>query len=80
MFLDKSASGKNDVQALGVLQPEKQDSTPCQRSFHSTLIMGSCMVVYGVNTNIHHDNELWYDYKMYLYYFGCYSWARVKER
>ena len=59
------------------IQPDKQDGTPSQRSFHSALLMGNYMVVYGGNTHIHHDNELCYDYEMYLYHLGCHTWVRV---
>lgn len=48
---------------------------PTQRSFHSAVIMGNYMVVYGGNTHIHHDLEQCYDYKVYLYHLGCHTWV-----
>ena len=59
------------------IQHAIQDGTPSQRTFHSALIMGNYMVVYGGNTHIHHDIELCYDYAMYLYHLGCHTWVRV---
>ena len=66
-----------DNKIWSYIQPEKQNGTPSQRSFHSAAIMGNYMVIYGGNTHIHHDNELCYDYQIYLYHLGCHSWVRV---
>ena len=73
---DKIHAFHIDNQVWSQIQPNK-DGTPSQRSFHSALIMGNYMVLYGGNTHIHHDNELCYDYEMYLYHLGCHSWVRV---
>jgi hypothetical protein len=55
---------------------EKSD-VPSQRSFHSAVIMGNYMVIYGGNTHIHHDLELCYDFEMYLYHLGCHTWVGI---
>lgn len=56
----------------------KLQDVPEQRSFHSAVIIGNYMVVYGGNSHIHHQLELCYDYDMYLYHLGCHTWVSVK--
>lgn len=53
---------------------------PSQRSFHSAVIMGNYMVIYGGNTHIHHDLELCYDFEMYLYHLGCHTWVGITHQ
>ncbi|XP_055954420.1 multiple epidermal growth factor-like domains protein 8 [Patella vulgata] len=47
---------------------------PFPRAFHTAVIMGNYMVVYGGNTHKHHHLEICYNSDLYLYHLGCHVW------
>ena len=48
---------------------------PKDRAFHSAVIMGNYMVIYGGNTHIHNDEEICYDTNVYFYHLACHRWV-----
>lgn len=63
----------------GISFDGETQKAPTQRSFHSAMIVGNYMLVYGGNTHIHHDLEQCYDYKIYLYHLGCHIWVNAVD-
>lgn len=53
----------------------KTSHVPGQRAFHSAVIFGNYMVIYGGNAHQHHEVEVCYDSSLYLYHLGCHVWA-----
>lgn len=55
---------------------DTQDVKPPEdTAFHSAVLMGNYLVVYGGNSHIHHSVEVCYDKKIYFYHLGCHRWV-----
>ena len=52
-----------------------KSSEPIRGAFHSAVVMGNYLVVYGGNTHIHHRLEVCYNAGFYLYHLGCHVWV-----
>ena len=50
---------------------------PKDRAFHSAVIMGNYMVIYGGNTHIHNEEEICYDVDVYFYHLTCHRWVNL---
>ena len=48
---------------------------PLERAFHSAVIMGPYMVVFGGYTHKHNREEICYDSGLYFYHLGCHTWV-----
>ena len=48
---------------------------PSDRAFHSAVVMGNYMVIYGGNAHIHHKEEICYDHQIFFYHLGCHTWV-----
>ncbi|XP_035828225.1 multiple epidermal growth factor-like domains protein 8 [Aplysia californica] len=49
-------------------------SVPRHRAFHSTVMMGNYLVVYGGNTHDHSTLEICYNQEIFFYHLGCHVW------
>lgn len=49
-------------------------SMPKHRAFHTAVIMGNYMVVYGGNTHYHQTYEICYSQEIFFYHLGCHVW------
>ncbi|KAL4708142.1 hypothetical protein ACJJTC_009921 [Scirpophaga incertulas] len=47
---------------------------PRERAFHTSIIIGNYLVVFGGYSHRHNREEICYDGQMYLYHLGCHSW------
>ncbi|XP_045596655.2 multiple epidermal growth factor-like domains protein 8 [Procambarus clarkii] len=47
---------------------------PLERAFHSAVIAGNYMVIFGGYMHKHKEEETCYDNKLYLYHLGCHVW------
>ncbi|KAG7161272.1 Multiple epidermal growth factor-like domains protein 8-like [Homarus americanus] len=47
---------------------------PLERAFHSAVIAGNYMVIFGGYMHKHKEEETCYDKKIYLYHLGCHVW------
>uniref|UniRef100_S4R8P8 Multiple EGF-like-domains 8 n=1 Tax=Petromyzon marinus TaxID=7757 RepID=S4R8P8_PETMA len=54
-------------------------SVPIERAFHSAVIMGTYMVVYGGNVHIHNGEEKCYANDVYFYHLGCHQWVNKDD-
>lgn len=52
----------------------KKDSIPFERAYHSTVVMGNYLVVYGGYTHDHSELETCYSREMFFYHLGCHVW------
>ncbi|XP_041369444.1 multiple epidermal growth factor-like domains protein 8 [Gigantopelta aegis] len=52
-----------------------KSSDPIRGAFHSVVVMGNYLVVYGGNTHIHHRLEVCYNEGFYFYHLGCHVWV-----
>ncbi|KAL8608232.1 hypothetical protein ACOMHN_016687 [Nucella lapillus] len=52
----------------------RESTVPKQRAFHSAVIMGNYMVVFGGNTHDHSSLEVCYNARLYFYHLGCHVW------
>ena len=52
----------------------RESTIPKQRAFHSAVIMGNYMIVYGGNTHDHSSLEICYNSRLYFYHLGCHVW------
>ncbi|CAG5128382.1 unnamed protein product, partial [Candidula unifasciata] len=51
-----------------------KDSTPRHRAFHSVVVMGNYLVIYGGNTHDHSGLEICYSHEIFFYHLGCHVW------
>lgn len=51
---------------------------PKQRAYHSAVILGNYMVIYGGNYHEHHKAEICYDNRIYFYHLGCHRWVDIE--
>ncbi|KAF2351702.1 Kelch repeat type 1, partial [Trinorchestia longiramus] len=47
---------------------------PLERAFHTALVAGDYMVVYGGYLHKHKEEETCYDHSVYLYHLTCHTW------
>lgn len=52
----------------------KKEAVPRHRAFHSGVIMGNYLVVYGGNTHDHSGLEICYSPEIFFYHLGCHVW------
>ena len=57
----------------GWLKNDKS-TVPRERAFHSAVVMGNYMVVYGGNTHEHDALEVCYSRQIYFYHLSCHKW------
>lgn len=48
---------------------------PRERAFHTSVILGNYLLVFGGYTHRHNKEEMCYDSQMYLYHLGCHIWV-----
>lgn len=62
-----------------VSEDQKEKNLPSQRAYHSAVIIGDYMVIYGGNTQLHDGYDLCYDAAIYFYHLGCYKWMNSQH-
>ncbi|XP_067662212.1 multiple epidermal growth factor-like domains protein 8 [Haliotis asinina] len=50
-------------------------SIPGDRAFHSAVILGNYLVVYGGNTHLHNSLEICFNSGFHFYHLGCHMWV-----
>ncbi|XP_061416595.1 multiple epidermal growth factor-like domains protein 8 [Lethenteron reissneri] len=58
---------------------DESPSVPIERAFHSAVIMGTYMVVYGGNVHIHNGEEKCFANDVYFYHLGCHQWVNKDD-
>ncbi|XP_047489262.1 multiple epidermal growth factor-like domains protein 8 [Penaeus chinensis] len=59
-----------------IQNPEKTGPhVPLERAFHTAVIAGNYMVVFGGYMHKHKEEEKCFDDKLYLYHLGCHVWV-----
>ncbi|KAH9496424.1 Multiple epidermal growth factor-like domains protein 8, partial [Bulinus truncatus] len=51
-----------------------KESVPRDRAYHSAVLMGNYMAVYGGNSHRHEELEICYSNEIYFYHLGCHVW------
>ena len=60
--------------------PRNLPYIPKERAFHSSVILGNYMIVFGGYTHRHSNkDEICYDNQMFVYHLGCHSWINVQN-
>ncbi|CAM1295013.1 MEGF8 (predicted) [Pycnogonum litorale] len=64
-----------------VSDPKKghDDWMPMERAFHTSVIVGDYMVVYGGYSHRHSKQEICYDDKLYFYHLYCHTWINYSN-
>lgn len=52
----------------------RKDFIPRHRAFHSGVLMGNYLVIYGGNTHDHSNLEICYSQEIFFYHLGCHMW------
>ncbi|XP_075992325.1 multiple EGF like domains 8 [Anticarsia gemmatalis] len=52
----------------------RETYVPRERAFHTSIIIGNYLVVFGGYSHRHNREEICYDGQMYIYHLGCHSW------
>ncbi|KAG5668747.1 hypothetical protein PVAND_016674 [Polypedilum vanderplanki] len=53
----------------------RKDSVPRERAFHTAVIYGDYMIIFGGYSHRHNKEEICYDNQMYLYNLMCHLWV-----
>ena len=61
-----------------VMYGDPDEISIAKRAYHTAVIMGNYMVVYGGNVHEHSVEEICYDNKIHLYHLGCHEWVNHK--
>lgn len=48
---------------------------PKERAFHTSVVIGNYLVVFGGYSHRHNKEEICYDNQMYLYHLECHTWV-----
>ena len=52
----------------------REMSVPRERAFHTSVISGNYLIVFGGYSHRHNKEEICYDNQMFLYHLGCHAW------
>lgn len=55
-------------------QAQRESYIPRERAFHTAILAGEFMIVFGGYSHRHNKEEICYDNQMYLYHLRCHSW------